>query len=56
MLTKVLIVVYNKFINQNVILGSKLIEYVIYKYKKLELVVRKENKDTVEFYRKKVFK
>jgi putative acetyltransferase len=37
-------------------IGSKLIDYVINKYKKLELAVYKENQDAVEFYKKKGFK
>lgn len=37
-------------------LGSKLIDYVIKKYEKLNLAVYKENKNAVEFYYDKGFK
>lgn len=37
-------------------IGSKLIDYVNNKYKRLELAVYKENAGAVEFYKKKGFK
>jgi putative acetyltransferase len=42
--------------NQGMGIGSKLIDFALDKYKQLDLAVYKDNKPSVEFYKKKGFK
>lgn len=57
-------IIENKFIGalfvdvnkQGIGIGSKLIDFAIDKYKQLDLAVYKDNKASVEFYKKKGFK